>query len=165
MHFDPPSPASLEELAQAARAWTERLGAPDAQGWRDWPCFATRERSYARLTRAPGYELWLIRWPDGTAAPMHDHGGAAGVAGILEGSLRERIFVPGDPPSWRDRRWTRGALHRFASDHLHEVWNESGRDAWSLHAYAPRLASMRFYGVGANDALETLRTEAADAWR
>lgn len=164
MHLDTYALGTPEQLEQVAGWWTARLRAPgSSQGWRDWSCFDSRERSYARLARAPQYELWLIRWPDGTSAPMHDHGGAAGVARVLEGALNERVFVAGDPPGWREQQWTTGTAHRFPADHLHEVWNESGRDAWSLHVYAPRLVTMRFYG-GGEERLAPVRSETTSHW-
>jgi hypothetical protein len=144
--------------------WTARLHAPGSSArLAQLVVLRVAERSYARLARAPQYELWLIRWPDGTSAPMHDHGGAAGVARMVEGTLNERVFVPGDPPRWREQRWTLGAAHRFGAEHLHEVWNESGRDAWSLHVYAPRLVTMRFYG-GGEERLAPVRSETASQW-
>jgi hypothetical protein len=83
---------------------------------------------------------------------------------VIEGALDERVFVAGDPPRWREQRWTPGTAHRFPAEHLHEVWNESGRDAWSLHVYAPRLVTMRFYGAASNDRLAPLRSETASDW-
>ena len=141
-----------------------RLRAPD-QGFRRWPGFDSRERSYLRIARAPGYELWLIRWPPDTGARAHDHGGAAGAVAVLEGELVERVYRTeahaGDP---RTERWTAQRSQSFASDHLHAVWNESLRDAWSLHVYAPRLASMRFYAARTNGALAATQAETESSW-
>jgi hypothetical protein len=44
------------------------------------------------------------------------------------------------------------------------VWNESLRHAWSLHVYAPRLASMRFYAARPNGALTATHAETEGAW-
>src|SRR5262245_56260335 len=34
------------------------------------------ERAYLRLPSREGCETWLIVWPPGARAPLHDHGGA-----------------------------------------------------------------------------------------
>ena len=77
---------------------------------------------------APQHELWLIRWPDGSSAPMHDHGGAAGVARVLEGALSERVFVAGRS----------AGLARAALDARHCASLRRGSSARGLERIGPR---------------------------
>jgi hypothetical protein len=83
---------------------------------------------------------------------------------VLEGTLVERVYSEADASVRRIQRLSRGRSRSFAPDHLHSVWNESSRDAWSVHLYAPRLVSMRFYTTQPTGALDVSHVETAGVW-
>lgn len=121
------------------------------------------ERTYRRLTAGPGAEAWLIRWPPGSVAPLHDHGAAHGLARVIRGALHEWRFEPGSAPPCQ-REWTPGRTIELAHGTCHEVRNPTRETTYSIHVYAPRLAHMTFYARAASGALEPLRREAASHW-
>ena len=122
------------------------------------------QRRWARLARRPDCELWLICWPPGSLAPLHDHGGATGGAVVLAGTLIERAWVTTPAPGWKLTSWTPGSVHSFGANHLHEVANRSERVAYSVHVYAPRLDSMTFYAEAENDGLVARETRTEGMW-
>lgn len=117
-----------------------------------------------RLWRGDGHDLWLIRWPKAAVAPLHDHGGAAGAAAVIEGELCEHVYVDGPAPSWQLRRWRPDAVTVFGPDHLHEVRNDGDRAAYSLHLYAPGLDSMTYFVPGAYGRVRPAQTETRRHW-
>lgn len=131
---------------------------------REWPMVDAKQRTYFRIGRQPGYELWLIRWPAGSLAPLHDHGGATGAAAIVDGELGERVYVGSAEPSWREERWTAGRVSIFGPDHLHEVRNDTDQPACSLHLYAPGLHTMTFFAASPRGELEPSRRETELHW-
>jgi predicted metal-dependent enzyme (double-stranded beta helix superfamily) len=123
------------------------------------------ERAYSRLSAAGfGCEAWLIRWPPGSVAPLHDHGRARGVAQVVAGTLNELRFVPGSAvPQLRD--WRPGESIDLARGICHEVRNLAGHTAYSIHVYAPRLERMTFYDRGACGELRPVRQERSIEWQ
>jgi hypothetical protein len=121
-------------------------------------------RSYLRLPSAAQCEVWLICWPPGSRAPLHDHGGARGIASVLCGELQEVIYQRGDGPSWVERTWGPDALITLSSEACHEVFNPHDETAYSLHVYEPRLLSMTYYARTPAGGVEVLRSEGADRW-
>jgi hypothetical protein len=156
---------ALSGLKQGARAhrelarWQARLAGQELQHWELSP--RDDNRSYVRLPSAPGCETWLIRWPPGSSAPMHDHGEASAVALILRGELRERAFAD---ERWFDRIWAVDSTVELPRHIRHTVWNESDQDAYSVHVYAPGLSSMTFYEQCEAGILRAIRTEGAEQW-
>jgi predicted metal-dependent enzyme (double-stranded beta helix superfamily) len=103
------------------------------------------ERQWRRLD-LPGdergaVELWLIGWPAGTGTGWHDHGSASGAFTVLNGALTEYTWAGAS----HVRHLLAGTGREFAGNHIHDVVNESGRAALSLHAYRPRLQAMTKY--------------------
>lgn len=121
------------------------------------------ERSYLRLGVSPGAEAWLIRWPPGSLAPLHDHGAAHGLARVIQGALHEWRFEPGSAHP-RLRKWTPSRAVELAHGTCHEVRNLMRDTAYSIHVYAPRLSHMTFFARTASGELEPLRREAASEW-
>lgn len=120
------------------------------------------ERAYLRLPSREGCETWLIVWPPGARAPLHDHGGASALATVLSGELRESLqFGTGH---WVERTWRSGSRCEIAAHARHEVWNASENTAYSLHVYTPRLASMTFYERTREGGLRTLHSQRAEPW-
>lgn len=120
------------------------------------------QRSYVRLPSRAGCEAWLICWPAGARAPLHDHGGASALATMLVGELRE--WLQPYPGSSIERCWRRDARIEIPTHARHEVWNDSEVTAYSLHVYAPRLASMTFYERTQSGELRALHSEDAQQW-
>jgi len=122
------------------------------------------ERAYLRLAVAAiRCEAWLIRWPSGSVAPLHDHGSAHGVARVLAGTLHELRFASGTALA-QERDWQPGCSIELARGTCHEVRNTGARTAFSLHVYAPRLEQMTFYDRGARGELRPVRKEQSEEW-
>lgn len=149
---------SVRARRELAR-WQTRLASLDLSEWQFLP--RDDSRSYLRLPSTTGCETWLIHWPPGSGAPLHDHGEASAVAVVLRGELRERAFYRGES---FERLWQTQLAVDLPKDIRHAVWNESGEDAYSVHVYAPQLKSMTFYEHAADGTLQAIRSEGADEW-
>ena len=101
-------------------------------------------RAWVRVADTPGADAWLIAWSPGSSVGTHDHGESHGVVHVLRGSLVERYWTSDDPAP-RIRRLARRSTVDVPPDRVHDVANESGRPALSLHVYSPRLTTMSFY--------------------
>ena len=151
---------------------TESDARRELQRWRARLCFDELEsigvyprdaqRSYVRLPSGSGCEVWLIVWPPGSRAPLHDHGPASAVASVLCGELQELLQVGSGP--FVERSWRAGATLAIPEGARHEVWNEGEQTAYSLHVYTPRLASMTFYERTQAGEVQVLRSEHAEDW-
>lgn len=157
--------ADRSERQQSARArrelarWQVRLSSLDLSEWQFQPRDDTR--SYLRLPSISGCETWLIHWPPGSEAPLHDHGDASAVAVVLRGELRERAVLG---EAWFERSWQTQTSLELPKHIRHNVWNESKQDAYSVHVYAPSLARMTFYEQTVNGMLRAIRTEESQQW-
>jgi len=146
----PPLPFSSERAPQRAPStldpalldlierWARGLRRAASPPRREWLLADADRRTRFHLDSAPGHHLWIIRWPAGALAPLHDHG-AAGAVAMLEGELCERIHQPGAEPC-RIRRWTAEQIQVFGPEHRHEVFNERDQPAYSLHLQAREAA-------------------------
>jgi hypothetical protein len=124
-------------------AIAQRLGAAV-----HWPGAAgVRDRSWRLIAQTRDFDAWLIAWPGGTSAELHDHGGSRGAIHVITGSLVETI-------PWRDdggevtlarREVYSGVTLAFGAGHVHDVRNEAAVHALSLHVYSPPLTSMTYY--------------------
>ncbi len=122
------------------------------------------ERSYQRLLPAgDGYEAWLICWPSGSSAPLHDHGSARGLAQVVRGSLHEWRCAAGKS-ELTERVWTSDRAIELPYGVCHEVRNLGEEVAYSVHVYDPRLDHMTFYDRDAAGALRPLRQEQRQQW-
>ena len=130
---------------------------------REWPAlvqFTPGRRWYGRLELTNSCEVWLLTWLPGQHTGFHDHGDARGAFSVVDGELVETLAQPG---SRRVRRRTagQGSATEFGARHLHDVGNDSGTPAVSVHAYSPPLAAMRRYEM-APSGLALVRTELAE---
>ena len=156
---------AARERHESARArrdlarWQARLASLDLSQWQFLP--RDDQRAYLRLPSAAGCETWLIRWPPGSRAALHDHGEASAVAVVLRGELRERAFLHGE---CFERLWQTQLPIELPKHVRHAVWNESAEDAYSVHVYAPQLTSMTFYEHLADGSLKAIRSEGAEQW-
>lgn len=127
-------------------------------------CWAAKaERSFMRVPEPSGLEVWLIGWPPGTGAPLHDHGLAAGVAASLSGRLNESLRTPSG--EWSMRTWTPGLAVHLPRGVCHQVSNDESETAFSVHVYEPRLSFMTYYHRTSQGSLRPLRIEHAHQWQ
>ncbi len=138
--------------------WTQRPKAPVdpaavvhrlALGVR-WPTgTAVAEREWKLVARTPDFDAWLIAWPPGGHVALHDHGASAGAIRVMEGALTESVPLRGDGGKLRlaRRELVGGTTLGFAPGHVHDVTNESGLHALSLHVYSPALTFMTQYDM------------------
>ena len=79
---------------------------------------------------------------------LHDHGPSAGAISVIDGNLTESVPQHDDGGVRLARRHLhRGTTLGFTPGHVHDVTNESGRHAVSLHVYRPSLTFMTRYDV------------------
>ena len=113
-----------------------------------WPGAANvRDRSWRLIAQARDFDAWLIAWPCGSTAELHDHGGSRGALHVLSGSLVETVPWPDDGGrvTLERREVHSGATLAFGAGHVHDVQNEAAVPALSVHVYSPPLASMIYY--------------------
>jgi len=153
-------PPALDVARRELKRWCARLRFDDLTNLHVYP--RDTQRSYLRLPSGAGCETWLIVWPPGSRAPLHDHGEASAIASVLCGALSESIAL-GDGP-FVERSWDAGQMLEIPSGARHEVWNPGEHTAYSLHVYTPRLAAMTFYERTESGGLMALRSEGAGDW-
>jgi hypothetical protein len=141
--------------------WQRRLTGMDLGAWMFQPRAGEGGRSYLRLPGPAGCETWLIQWPSGSVAPLHDHGDASALALVLSGKLHERAYSAGE---WFERAWQSQCSVELPKLIRHTVWNESEHVAYSVHVYAPGLARMTYYEHEAGGVMRAIRTEQAEQW-
>jgi|ERR1700722_6592303 len=132
----------------------------DAGEWPGLVQFGPAGRWYGRLELTESYEIWLLTWLPGQHTGFHDHGDASGAFAVVRGELRESLARPGSRDV-RRRSAGRGTVTTFGARHLHDVGNDSGAPAVSVHAYSPPLTAMRRYEM-APSGLALVRTELAE---
>lgn len=113
-----------------------------------WPgSSSVRHRSWRLIAQTGDFDAWLIAWPGGAAADLHDHGGSRGAIHVIDGTLTETIPWPDDRGSvaFARREVHSGATVAFGAGHVHDVRNESAGHALSLHVYSPPLRAMNYY--------------------
>jgi hypothetical protein len=113
-----------------------------------WPTSASvRDRSWRLIAQTGEFDAWLIAWPSGASADLHDHGGSRGALHVISGCLVETIPRRDDRGSvvLARREVHTGATLAFGAGHVHDVRNEGASHALSLHVYSPPLTSMIYY--------------------
>lgn len=127
------------------------------------PVSAT-ERTWAGIDAGEDVSAWVIRWPLGISSGWHDHGGPeTGVSGaftVLSGQVRERAWSQHGALT---RRLSAGSSRSFGPSYIHEVTGSGEEAAISLHAYSPRLTSMRTFRIEGS-ALVYVETTEPDEW-
>lgn len=106
-------------------------------------------REWRLVARAPDFDAWLITWPPGGQVTLHDHGSSTGAITVIDGVLTEAIPRRDDAGrlGLDSRELHGGTTLAFAEGHVHDVTNESGRHALSLHVYSPALTHMTQYDL------------------
>ena len=97
--------------------------------WRAVVCHDERERRPVRLLATERYEVWVIGWTPGQGVPLHDHGDAAGVVAVVEGTLVEHEVAGRDV---RTRVLPAGDVVTFGAGSIHEVGNEHDEPATAV---------------------------------
>ncbi|MGO8824892.1 MAG: cysteine dioxygenase [Acidimicrobiales bacterium] len=118
-----------------------------------WPgALDVEERSWRLVARTAEFDAWLIAWPTGGKVELHDHGASSGAVSVISGTLAEAV-------PWRDDTGRLVLVHNelragttlgFGAGHVHDVTNEAGEVALSLHVYSPALTSMTFFDLVGN---------------
>jgi hypothetical protein len=139
--------------------FTRFVAAEVAAGRYPYVRYDESKRWHQRLYRDGRVDLWLISWLPSQGTQLHDHGGSAGAFTVLEGELTEAIHQSG--------RLTNLARQPsdsvgFGAHYVHDVRNLADKPAVSVHAYSPPLASMTFYDIAAEGALEPIATLATE---
>jgi mannose-6-phosphate isomerase-like protein (cupin superfamily) len=146
---DGPSPLVLSEL--------ERLTSRIARKLRRLPRLphdpTTTEPSGRRLVVKPDYDVWLLRWTEGSRVTPHDHGLSAGCFAVAEGELVELRWKAGLSDS---RKICKGESCRIPRGAVHDIISPAGA-AVSIHVYSPPLVEMRYYD---RHGLSVLRADA-----
>ena len=128
----PISPETLLEMASGlalvADAWTPSLERhPDA-------------RTGLRILATESYDVWLLRWPAGTAVSPHHHGDSDAAFVVSSGALTETRWFHGRR---EERQLTRGRGATVERGVVHDVGAHV--EALSVHVYSPPLARMAFF--------------------
>jgi hypothetical protein len=150
----PLNPGRLGRIAGALAA--------DSDSWRGPVRFDAGQRWFRRLELADDYEIWLLSWLPGQSTGFHDHGRAAGAFAVAQGAVTERSVAG----SWRVRRRTfaAGRVRSFGSRYVHDVVNDSGGPAVTVHAYSPPLTAMRRYELTASGLVHVATERAERDW-
>ena len=110
------------------------------------------DRAWRLVARTPVFDAWLIAWPTGGKVELHDHGASSGAVSVISGTLVEAV-------PWRDDTGRLSLVRNelradttlgFGAGHVHDVTNEAGEHALSLHVYSPALTSMTFFDLVGN---------------
>jgi Cysteine dioxygenase type I len=134
--IDPPlDRARLGRIAGAVAA--------DPARWRGPVRFDGVRRWFRRLDLADDHEVWLLSWLPGQNTGLHDHGRAAGAFAVARGRVTERTVAGSGRV--RRRTYAAGRVRSFGSRHVHDVVNDFGGPAVTVHVYSPPLTAMRRY--------------------
>lgn len=161
--FAPPSPDT--SLTPAALLQIVREVAGERERWLACVEHRPDERWFARVVAESDHDVWLIGWDSFQGVELHDHGGAAGMLYVVDGTLQETSALRGRPQRLTEQTLHAGTARAFGVDHVHRVTNPTARPATSLHVYSPPLVTMDFYRPGPAHVLEHVYTEAALAPR
>jgi hypothetical protein len=160
-----PSSRSVPALSPAALVGVARELATERERWLDLVEHRPDERWFTRVAADGDFDVWLIGWDSFQGVELHDHGGAAGVLYVVDGTLQETAASRHGPRRLTEQTLPAGTARAFGTDHVHRVVNPSARPATSLHLYSPPLEAMGFYRPSVEGGLEHLHTEAALAPR
>jgi len=123
-------------LALVAEAWAGSLERhPDS-------------RTGLRILAGEDYDVWLLRWPTGTAVSPHHHGDSEAAFVVSSGALEETRWLDGRREV---RQLTRGQGATVERGVVHDVGAQV--EALSVHVYSPPLARMAFFDDSAQEVL------------
>jgi len=115
-------------VALVAEAWVDAVDRhPDA-------------RTGLRILATESYDVWLLRWPAGTAVSPHHHGDSDAAFVVSSGALKETRWLDGRR---EERPIAPGQGATVERGIVHDVG--APVEALSVHVYAPPLARMAFF--------------------
>ena len=115
-------------LALVAEAWVDSLERhPNA-------------RTGLRILATESYDVWLLRWPAGTAVSPHHHGESDAAFVVSSGALKETRWLDGRR---EERPIAPGQGATVERGVVHDVG--APVEALSVHVYAPPLSRMAFF--------------------
>jgi hypothetical protein len=119
------------------------------------------ERTWVLMAVTDLFEVWAIGWPPGGNIELHDHGLSHGAVVVAEGQLVESTVRPSSHGVnlITSRRLEAGRHRTFGPGYIHDIYNDSGRDAVSVHVYGPKLTTMSYYRLNERGRLEITRVE------
>ncbi len=120
-------------------------------------------RTWVLLAVTDRFEAWAIGWPPGGMIELHDHGVSHGAVAVAAGALTEtnvRITEHGLALIGTGHI-TVGDTRQFGPHYVHDLGNDGGEQAISVHVYAPRLTTMTYYRLDECGRLVAVRTEEA----
>ncbi len=124
--------------------------ARDPSLWSDLIEFRPEERYWVRLPTPAVFhdsvDIWLLTWLNGQQTQPHDHGDAAAAFRVVRGTLTEYRWAADGTRSGAELR--AGQPREVPVGAVHDVVNLSPEPAVSIHAYSPRLSTMKYYRVG-----------------
>jgi predicted metal-dependent enzyme (double-stranded beta helix superfamily) len=147
-------PVRLGRMVGALAADPDRWGGPVR--------FDAGRRWFRRLELADDYEIWLLSWLPGQSTGFHDHGRAAGAFAVARGEVTERAVA--GPGRVRRRTFAAGRVRPFGSRYVHDVANDSGGPAVTVHAYSPPLTAMRRYELTTSGLVHVATERAERDW-
>lgn len=95
------------------------------------------------------FDVWLLRWPQGTSVDPHDHGSSVGGFAVVVGVLEEIRWRDGVRSS---HAVAPGQAVTVEQGAVHDVVGVTD-GALSVHVYSPPLREMTFYDESGQYAL------------
>ncbi len=91
-------------------------------------------------------ELILMVWAKGSMTPIHDHAGSGCWTRLLKGDLKEKTYERGSLRLISEESFNHDGITYVDKDEgLHQLMNESGSFAFSLHLYVQPLSHCNVY--------------------
>jgi rhodanese-related sulfurtransferase/quercetin dioxygenase-like cupin family protein len=134
---DPAAPAVATETLQV-------MASGLALAAEAWSCSLERHataRTGLRILDTDAYDVWLLRWPVGSAVSPHHHGESDAAFAVASGVLRETRWVDG---ATSERLVRPGEAIPVERGVVHDV-GAAGVEALSVHVYSPPLSSMAYF--------------------
>ena len=130
-----------------------------AEAWADSVERHLDARTGLRILATESFDVWLLRWPAGTAVSPHHHGDSDAAFAVSSGALKETRWLDGRR---EERRIAPGQGATVERGVVHDVG--APVEALSVHVYAPPLARMAFFDDQAERVLlEALVDQSDDA--
>lgn len=108
------------------------------------------------LKLGSGYAALVLCWKSGQASPIHDHRGSACGVLVLDGTLTETRYRPGDDgllsPSAVGTMNVGDVCGSYDTD-IHVIGNTepAGHELVTLHVYTPPLKDYHVYRLGSTE--------------
>lgn len=103
----------------------------------------THDRPWVRLDAPPGVDLRLATWLPSQATDLHDHAHAACAFAVVQGAVTE-LRADAVLGSWTTEL-AAPAVRVVEPGIVHQLRNDAGALAVTLHAYSPRLSCTNRY--------------------